>query len=129
MRVFLVEDSRILAPQLIEMIEAIPGVAVVGHAVDARTAIEAIARLRVQVAIVDISLRAGNGFDVVKSFVRLEHPPVSIFLTNYVSAPVRAAAARLGVDHFFDKARDIDRLIVTLTVLAARPDMRNGSDG
>jgi DNA-binding NarL/FixJ family response regulator len=129
MRVFLVEDSRILAPHLIEMIEGIPGAIVVGHAVDARTAIEAIARLRAQVAIVDISLRAGNGFDVVKSFARLDRAPVSIFLTNYVSAPVRAAATRLGVDHFFDKARDIDRLIVTLTELAARPDMRNGSDG
>ena len=129
MRVFLVEDSRILAPHLIEMIESVPGAVVVGHAVDATSANEQIARLRPHVAIIDISLRLGNGFDVVKSFPSLELPPVAIILTNYVSAPVRAVASRHGVKYFYDKARDIARLVETLAELAARPDMRNGSEG
>lgn len=129
MRVFLAEDSRILAPRLIEMIGGVPGAFVVGHAVDARTAIEQIASLRPHVAILDLSLKSGTGFDVLKAIASLKPRPVAIMLTNYVSAPVRAVAWRHGAKHFFDKARDITGLVETLTALARRPDMGNGAGG
>jgi len=114
-RVYLVEDSPIILNLLIELIET-TNARIVGHADTAATAIADIAELRPDVVTVDILLGKGSGFDVLEGIAttRDAPPPVRIVLTNYTTEPYRHAARRLGVEYFFDKAREIREVLTVL---------------
>jgi DNA-binding NarL/FixJ family response regulator len=118
MRIFLVEDSPAVSAQLTELLDDLPGAELVGHAADAPTAITGIAALAPDVAILDLSLKAGTGFDVLKSLPALSPRPVAIMFTNYASPPVRRFATRNGADYFYDKAGDVRALLDTLDSLS-----------
>ena len=105
------------------------GASIVGHADSARSAIADIALVRPDVVIVDIALRQGNGFDVLKS-LREKPPakqPVRIVLTNYTLTSYRNAAKRMGADYFFDKSNQIPELLRVLRGLSHRAQKANGS--
>jgi len=119
--VYLVEDSPIILNLLIELIETTKAT-IVGHADNAATAIADIAALHPDVVTIDIRLKDGTGFDVLEGIaINYEgKPPVRIVLTNYVTEAYRYAARRLGVDYFFDKAREIREVLRVLESVEAR---------
>ena len=65
--VYLVEDSDLLASRIRKALENEPGVHVVGCSADAEDAIAAITELEPDLAIVDLSLRQGTGFDILRA--------------------------------------------------------------
>ena len=110
--VYLVEDSEIMSTLLRELLEG-NGAAIVGHAETARTAIADVARVRPDVVVVDIALRQGNGFDVLKA-ISGDSPakrPLLVVLTNYTLKTYRSAARRFGADFFLDKSHEIPELL------------------
>ena len=129
LRVYLVEDSPILLSRLIELLQGV-GVNLVGHANSAMVAIAEITTLRPDAAIVDIALKSGNGFEVLRALAgrKQDDRPVRIVLTNYTSAPYRNAAKRLGVEYFFDKSFEILEMLKVLTSMSSSADRQNGSD-
>ena len=118
LRVYLVEDSVIMGNLLTELIAGI-GATVVGRSDSAASAIEEIAALDVDVIVVDLALPQGNGFDVLEA----TRSPVSgkrlvrIVLTNHSTRPYREAAARLDVDNYFDKSKEITKMNEYLATL------------
>ena len=131
LRVLVVEDSKVLVGRIVERLEAIANVAVVGIADAAANAIEQIDRLRPDVLIVDIALASGTGFDVLRALRRRggSDTPTAIMFTNHSSPPYRDAAARLGAAHFFDKNSDFVRLVELIHSFAERRGRRNGFEG
>jgi DNA-binding NarL/FixJ family response regulator len=119
LRVYLVEDSSIMNPVLRTLIEAI-GAKVVGNSGYASPAIEDIKVLRPDVVVIDIGLREGSGFDVLKAMFKEMGTggPARIMLTNYALEPYRKAAKRWGAKYFFDKSNQIPEM---LRVLRAMP--------
>jgi DNA-binding NarL/FixJ family response regulator len=91
---------------------------VVGQSASAAAAIRDIARTKPDVAIVDIGLVEGNGFDVVKAMAVTEPRPLVFVLTNHATKPYRDRAAHLGADAFYDKHNEIIALLRSLTSLA-----------
>jgi len=64
------------------MLSAIPGVEVVGYAVDESGAIERINTLLPDVVTLDISLQSGSGIHVLEN-IKKQHPAIKIIvLTN-----------------------------------------------
>ena len=122
MLVYLVENSEILGRLLVQMLECEQGVETAGLADNATQAIADMAQLKPDVAVVDLQLRSGHGFDVLKAIQALpaERRPIAMVLTNFASAPVRAAAQRLGARYFFDKSSDILMMLKTLSAMASR---------
>jgi DNA-binding NarL/FixJ family response regulator len=118
-RIYLVEDSPIICNLLAELIQA-TGATIIGHADNAQTALAEIDALRPDVITVDVLLKKGSGFDVLKEIGRKKpgDAPVCVVLTNYGTPAYRDAAQRLGVKYFFDKATEIREV---LTVLASLP--------
>ena len=112
LRVYVVEDSAILSPVLRTLIEAV-GAKVVGNSGAASSAIEDIKVLRPDAVIIDIGLRQGSGFDVLKalSVNSAGHRPKRIVLTNHTLDQYRKAAQRWGADYFFDKSKEIPELL------------------
>lgn len=118
--VLLVEDSRVLAERLRETLLSVPGVHLAASVDCEADAIAALHGQPVDVVVLDLHLRQGTGFGVLRSIpVDQAKKVVVIVLTNYDLAEYRRAAAALGATHFLDKLRDLDRLPYLLQQIGA----------
>lgn len=116
--IFIVDDSKIVRERLMAMLVDLTGVRIVGHASDARDAIERIQELSPDVVILDIRLRTGSGIFVLQELKQSAPSPIVIMLTNYPEANYRKKCAELGADFFFDKSTEFDRVVDMLTEAA-----------
>lgn len=109
--VLLVEDSRVLAERLRETLLSVPGVQLAGTVDSEADAVALLQRQPVDVVLLDLHLRQGTGFGVLRAIPSGQvRKTVVIVLTNYDLAEYRRAASALGARHFLDKLRDFDRL-------------------
>ena len=110
MEIFIVDDSPIIRARLIDLLNAVPGARVMGHASGAREAIEAVLRAKPDLVVLDLSLKEGTGFEVLKA-VRRQAPQIDFYmLSNFSAPPYRALASRLGARGFFDKTDEFQRV-------------------
>jgi len=119
LRVLLVEDSPVIRGLIMEIINEVPGVTVSESVESERDAIEAVARLDVDVVILDLQLRKGTGFGVLRALRDMAKKPVVVVLTNFALQSYRETALALGARDFLDKSRDYDRLPAILTEIAS----------
>ncbi len=118
--VYVVEDSKLMLALLERVFHSELGVRVIGHSADADAAIHEILECRPDIVVVDLSLRQGSGFDVLRVVTKLSPAPACLVLTNHSSTPYKEAADRLGVgeNRFFDKTDQIPSLIACVHDLA-----------
>jgi len=110
LRVLLVEDSKVLLERLAEAIRQIPDVELIGTADTEAAAVAAVKRDKIDVVILDLHLKQGTGFGVMRALAATQLKPRIIVLTNYDLPEYKNAALALGATHFLDKARDYGRL-------------------
>jgi DNA-binding NarL/FixJ family response regulator len=84
-------------------------------------ALEQLAASTPDVVILDLHLRSGSGFGVLRSLARdsAQRPRV-IVLTGFDLPQYRREAETLGVDAFLNKSRDYHRLPILLGSFAAQ---------
>ncbi len=119
LRVLLVEDSKVLTERLTEAIRQISDVELVGTADTEAAALAAVKRESVDVIILDLHLKQGTGFGVMRALASAQLKPRIIVLTNYDLPEYKNAAIALGATHFLDKARDYGRLPEVLHEICA----------
>src|SRR5579863_8511322 len=129
--VLLVEDSRVLAERLRETLLSVPGVQLAGTVDSEADAVAVLQRQPVDVVLLDLHLRQGTGFGVLRAIPNDQvRKTVVIVPTNYDLAEYRRAAAALGARHFLDKLRDFERLPSLLQQIGAElPDPSTESPG
>ncbi|MDP9084276.1 MAG: response regulator [Pseudomonadota bacterium] len=110
LRVLLVEDSKVLTERLTEAIGQIADVELVGTADTEAAAVAAVKRDAIDVVILDLHLKQGTGFGVMRALAATSSKPRIVVLTNYDLPEYKNAAIALGATHFLDKARDYGRL-------------------
>ena len=126
MKVFLVENSRMLRERIRPLVAGVAGVEVVGEAASARTALEGIAATGADTVVLDIHLDGSSGFDVLRG-LRERSPQVAVYvLTSFVNEAYRRTAERLGARGFFDKSGEIPRLLGTLSEESKSMDLAKG---
>jgi two-component system OmpR family response regulator len=111
LRVLLVEDSPVIREAVVELVEA-NGRARVAFTTDSELA--AISELKensYDVVIVDLRLREGSGFGVLRALQQYQPQTLTIVLTNYTSAAIRKRCAELGVKWFFDKSTEFEGIV------------------
>lgn len=119
-RVYVVEDSRVLLPRLIDLLANLPGASIVGHSGRAEIAVAEIAARRPAAIILDLKLENGTGYDVLREIARLNVAAIPIVLTNYTTPLYRSEAARLGAAYFFDKSSEIPQMVRAVEALIER---------
>ena len=116
-KVVIVDDSALLRQRRAAMISRLSGVEIAGEARSVAQALELIRRWHPQAVVLDIRLKDGNGFDVLRQVKRGPGAPVVIMLTSFPSTKARQTCRALGGDFFFDKATEFERTIEVLTNL------------
>ena len=122
LRVFLVEDSAAIRERLTETLSSLKHVQVAGHAETEAAAIAALRADPCDAVVLDLQLRQGHGFNVLKA---LRSDPntarmIVLVLTNHATPQFFARSIELGADHFFDKSREYDQLCEALEELVVR---------
>ena len=75
---------------------------------DESSAVAAARKHQVDVIILDLQLRKGTGFGVLRRLGQSR--PKTIVFTNYMLPEYQRLASSLGVEHFLNKSLDYERL-------------------
>jgi DNA-binding NarL/FixJ family response regulator len=119
LQVLLVEDSAVICNLIANIVNNVAGVSVAESVGSEADAIEAVNHGNVDVVILDLQLRSGTGFGVLRAMRKMTQQPAVVVLTNFALSTYRDSALALGARHFLDKSRDYERLPVILSELAA----------
>lgn len=109
-RVLLVEDSVLLSERLMELMSDLDGIATIAAVTTEHEAIAAIQQHRPDAIILDLRLKEGTGFGVMRYVNTLVSRPQAVIITNYALPQYRKQAEALGVRYFLDKTQEFDRL-------------------
>ena len=110
--VFVVEDNPEIHENLVEALEELTCVKVVGGTATEEGALHWIAAHDDwDMLIVDLFLKGGSGMRLMQHVQRSRPEQKIIVFSNYVNASVRKRCAQLGVDAVFDKSTEIDALV------------------
>ena len=102
-----------------------PEVDFVGAVDSEAQALDKIEANQPHVLILDLHLRSGSGFGVLRSLARgAGHRPKIIILSNFGLAEYRREAENYGVDFFLDKSREYFRLPSLLSDFARERDAK-----
>ena len=120
LRLLVVEDSKRVADRLFELLDQVPQVETVDAVESEREAIASVRRTDPDVVILDLHLKQGTGFGVLRSLPAESDRPTVVVLTNFDLPEYRSQAHALGVTYFLDKANEFDRIPEILEEIAAR---------
>ncbi len=99
-----------LAERLTETLRQIPEIDLIGTTDSEEQALLEMRRRRIDVVLLDLELKQGSGFGVLRAIDSMQRKPHVIVLTNHDSAEHERSAVALGAAAFLDKARDFQRL-------------------
>ena len=118
LRVLLVEDSQLLAERLREILGQLPGVEVIATVETEKAAVAAARSTQVDTMILDLQLKEGSGFGVLRALGSTR--PTVVVLTNHPLPTYEQRAKELGAEQFLDKARDFERLPAVIAAIKVR---------
>jgi DNA-binding NarL/FixJ family response regulator len=122
MKVLIVDDSHLLRERLTAMISELPEIEIIGQAENAQNAINSIRILKPDVAILDIRMPGGNGFEVLENIKNDKSTPLIIVLTNYPYPQYKKKCLDSGASYFFDKSAEFQKVIEVLKRLIKESD-------
>lgn len=103
LKIFLVEDSLPVLDRYCEMIEEIEGAVFLGAADNEADAVSGIDKHNPNLVVLDLNLKNGNGFEVLRR-IKLSAPGVAVaVVTNFTHPQIKSRCLTLGADYFFDK--------------------------
>ena len=113
LKTYIIEDSPVIRKSLIETLEDLVPVKVVGVAEDEVTALHWLSEPcnLIDLVIVDLFLKSGSGLGVLRGIKPSLQPCKIIILSNYATREIRQKCLELGADKIFDKSTEIEALI------------------
>lgn len=113
-RVLLVDDHPVLRRGLTMMINQEADMVVCGEAEDAPKAFEAVSTLKPDIAVVDISLKGGNGIELIKN-VKARYPDLPMLVLSMHDESLYAERAlRAGSLGYIMKEEAIEQVLVAI---------------
>jgi len=106
----IVEDSDLVVEKLKKLLEPLKNLKVIGRASDGHSAVKMIRETNPDYVILDVSLKYGHGIKVLEEVYSMECRPYIIVLTNLNYQYYRVKCKSLGAMHFFDKAKEFDKV-------------------
>ncbi len=117
MKVLIVDDSRLAGRHLAEMFSEFPEIELLGQVGDGFKAMDCINTVRPDVVILDVSLPARNGFDILKHVKQGNLASIVMVLTATPYTEYHERCAETTADFFFDKSLGFGRVRQTFKQL------------
>lgn len=113
LRVYLVEDSPIIRANLIDTLEELAPIKVVGSAESEADAVAWIGEHTQDwdMLIIDIFLKSGSGMSVLRRLQDRGEERKAVVFSNYATPDIKRRCLELGADEVYDKSNEIDALI------------------
>ncbi|MFJ2130513.1 response regulator [Streptomyces sp. NPDC087845] len=118
-RVLIVDDQMMVREGFSVLLNAMPGIEVVGEAVDGRQAIAQVAALRPDVVLMDIRMPELNGIDATREIVAADADAKVLVLTTFDLDEYVYQALRAGASGFLLKDASARQLADGVRVVAA----------
>jgi DNA-binding NarL/FixJ family response regulator len=118
-RVLVVDDQQLVRAGFIKLLESEPDVQVVGEAADGLEAVEAAARTRCDVVLMDIRMPNLDGLEATRRICAKPDPPRVLVLTTYDLDEYVFEALKAGAAGFLLKDAPADQLLAGIKILAA----------
>lgn len=113
-RVLLVDDHPMVRERLAEVIQSEPGFIVCGEAEDRPQALEAIAKTRPDIVLVDLTLKNSNGLDLIKD-IRARWPKLAMLVVSMHDELLHAERViRAGARGYITKQEATRKIILAL---------------
>jgi CheY-like chemotaxis protein len=93
------------------------GIVSVGAVSTESAAINAVDTQQPDVVLLDLRLKEGTGFSVMRHLKHVSKQPVVIVITNYALPQYRREAEALGARFFLDKSQEFDLIPAMLATL------------
>jgi DNA-binding NarL/FixJ family response regulator len=116
--VLVADDSKVVRERMANLLNEVPGVTVVGEAVNVQGTLEEVRRAQPAVLVLDLSMPGGSGLDVLRELQGQAERPHTIVLTNYSFPEYEAEARRLGADAFLNKSTQFLKVVEVVRELA-----------
>lgn len=110
MKIVLADDSELMLDWLREMLKAFKQVEIVAAVNNGLDALNALKTHKPGLAIVDMKMPGLSGLEVLKEIRKVDKDVKFIILTFYAFDPYRQSAVTAGVDYFFSKVDDFDKV-------------------
>lgn len=118
-RVLVADDHKILRQGLMNMLNEMHNIKVVGEAADGQEAVQQAAELLPDVVIMDISMPKMNGIEATEQ-IKARYPGIQIIgLSLHDSEDVSATIRRAGASAYLTKSGPIDDLVETIRNVVA----------
>ena len=117
-RVLLVDDQRLVRTGLRMILDAEPGIAVVGEAGDGQEALERVSELSPHVVLMDVRMPVMDGVEATRRLQELPDPPRVVVVTTFDLDEVVYEALRAGASGFLLKDAPEERLLSAIRVVA-----------
>jgi DNA-binding NarL/FixJ family response regulator len=118
-RVLIADDQELVRTGFRVILSAEPDIEVVGEAADGREAVEATARLRPDVVLMDIRMPNMDGIEATRRLTAGPHPTLVLILTTFDVDEYVFEALRAGASGFLLKDARADDLLQAVRVVAA----------
>lgn len=113
-RLLIVDDHPVFRRGLREIIEETRRFQIIGDVADGESALQQLAELKPDVAIVDIDLPRLNGLEVMRALQRAKSSVIVMVLTMYKEEDMFNAAMDLGVKAYVLKENAVDDILIAL---------------
>jgi len=118
-RVMLVDDQAMVRTGFRMILEAEPGISVVGEAVDGREAVELVDRARPDVVLMDVRMPNMDGIEACQTICASDSPARVMMLTTFDLDDYVHAALRAGASGFLLKDAPPEQLVDAIRIIAA----------
>jgi DNA-binding NarL/FixJ family response regulator len=109
--IFIVEDHPTFREGLVQILDGERGLHVCGQAATADQALKAITRLKPDLVLVDISLPAKSGLELIKELRSLNQKPRILAVSMHDEAIYAARVLRAGGDGYIMKQEDTQEIV------------------
>jgi DNA-binding NarL/FixJ family response regulator len=118
-RVLIVDDQKVVREGLVSLIGLLPGISVVGAAIDGEDAVRQAGELCPDVVLMDLNMPRCNGVEATERLRRLQPDVAVVVLTTYSDDAWVFAALQAGARGFLTKDAGADEILRAITDVAA----------
>ncbi|MBU1095919.1 MAG: response regulator [Bacteroidetes bacterium] len=116
--ILIIEDAPNLVINLKKLIKEVGGFKLIQQASTINEAKVVLTFSDPEIVILDLDLPDGSGMDLIP-IIKHQTKAIVIIFTNHSDKLFQKNAFNLGVDHFLDKVKDVDKLLDLLSVYSS----------